>query len=168
MKKIPLTKGLVAIVDEDDYEILSHFKWYSVGHPGKYYAAYYGGKNNGYPQHIRMHRVILNAPNGIEVDHINGDRLDNRRINLRLGSRAENACNRGKFNVITHSRYKGVTFHKRDRIWQGTICTNGNHVHLGYFKSEQEAATAYNIAAITYHGKYAKLNKILGEKNHVK
>ena len=154
--KIPLTKGLFAIVDEEDYENLSRYQWYVLGHKNKEYAARYVGNN----KHLRMHRILLNAPDGIEVDHINGNRLDNRKCNLRLATRAENGRNRGKFKCKTHSKYKGVTYHTRDKRWQGTIIINRRHIHLGYFDTEQEAALAYNDAALKFHGKFAKLNEV--------
>lgn len=160
MKEIPLTKGLTTIVDDADYEILSHFKWYAVGHPGKEYAARYGGNH----QHIRLHRQILRAPANMEVDHINGNRLDNRMANLRLATRAENGRNRIKFGNQTHSKYKGVTWHSRDKCWQSTIVVDGCHVHLGCFSKERDAAQAYNKAAEQYFGEYANLNNFEEDK----
>ena len=160
MKEIPLTKGLITIVDDSDYENLAQFKWYAVGHPGKEYAARYGRK----PQHIRLHRELLNAPENTEVDHINGNRLNNRRANLRLATRSENGRNRTKFDYPTHSKYKGVTWHSRDKCWQSTIVVDTRHIHLGYFNTEREAALAYNKAAIQQFGEYANLNKIEEDK----
>jgi hypothetical protein len=160
VKKISLTKGLIAVVGDEDFDYLSQFKWYSVGHDGKEYAARYGGRNKGLAQHIRMHRVVLNAPNGTEVDHVNRDRLDNRKLNLRLATRSQNGSNRDKFAGRTHSAFKGVTYHKRDRCWQATICVNGDYIHLGYFNTERGAALAYNNAAVKYHGEFAKLNEL--------
>lgn len=164
MKTIPLTHGLEAIVDDEDYEELSKFKWYAVGHTGQEYAARYGGHDS--PQHIRMHRVLIRAPDGMQVDHINGNRLDNRKENLRLASQAQNSRNRGKFAIPTYSRYKGVSYHKRDHVWQAEIKVDGKAIYLGSFTTEREAALAYNIAARQYHGNYAKLNEIMEEKDY--
>ncbi|ADI67581.1 HNH endonuclease [Mobiluncus curtisii] len=163
MKTIPLTKGLVAVVDDADYSKLSPYSWYAVGRPGNEYAARYGGHNKGSSSHIRMHRELLNAPAGIEVDHVNGNRLDNRRANLRLATRTQNACNRSKFRGKHHSRFKGVTYHVRDQCWQASIRHHDKHIYLGSFESEVEAAAAYNKAAINYQGKFAKLNELQGE-----
>jgi hypothetical protein len=164
MKEIPLTKGLVTIVDDEDFQMLNAYKWYSVGHPKKEYAATYGGKGKGQPQHIRMHRMLLNAPDDSEVDHINGNRLDNRKSNLRLATRSQNGRNRGKFSnhkgKSHSSRFKGVTYHSRDSCWQATICVDGQYTHLGYHNTEREAALAYNKAAIKYHGEFAIINEI--------
>lgn len=160
MKEIQLTKGLITVVDDADYKKLAQFKWYAVGHRGKGYAARYGGK----PQHIRLHRELLLAPENMEVDHINGDRLDNRRANLRLATRSENGRNRLKFNYPTHSEYKGVTWHSRDKRWQSTIVVDGSHIHLGYFNTEREAALAYNKAAKQHFAEYANLNNFEEDK----
>lgn len=161
MKTIPLTQGLVAKVDDDDYEELSKYKWYAVGHKGQEYAARCGKRNETH--HIRMHRVLLHAPNGLQVDHINGDRLDNRKSNLRLATQAENSRNRCKFPKPALSRYKGVTYHKRDKVWQASIKVSGKQIYIGSFCTEKEAAAAYNEAALRYHGPYARLNVIKEE-----
>ena len=165
MKKIPLTKGLYALVDDGDYKELSKYNWFASGHPGQLYACRYNPKNKS--RHIRMHRQILNAPENMEVDHINLNRLDNRRSNLRLATRQENSFNRKKFNKKSHSKYKGVTFHIRDRCWQACIRVNGKHIYLGSFDKEVDSAMAYNKAAKKYHGKFANIN-IIQEENYAK
>lgn len=156
-KEIPLSKGMSALVDDDDYTRLSAFSWYCIRSGNSFYAARYGGKKGG-SHHIWMHRVILDAPKGFEVDHINGNKLDNRRENLRIATRAQNAFNRAKFKIPSSSRFKGVTFHKRDKKWQACIKVNGRSIFLGYFKNEVDAARAYNEAAAEYFGEFANLN----------
>lgn len=103
-----------------------------------------------------LHRVIMNAPPGVQVDHINGDTLDNRRCNLRLCTHKENGHNR-KLQGGT-SKFKGVTWHKRDRKWQAGIRHNGKQIHLGYFNDDVEAARAYDRAARKYFGEFARVN----------
>ena len=156
MKTINLTQGKVALIDDGDYDNLSRKSW-SYSNTG---YAQRGYKANGNCKTVLMHRQILNAPIGLEVDHINNNRLDNRRSNLRLVTRSENSVNQSKQLRKTTSRYKGVYWHKADKAWMARIQANGNYIYLGNFQSEQEAALAYNKAATRYHGHYAKLNEI--------
>lgn len=149
VKEMLLTRGRVAIVDDADYEWLSQWKWsyHKAGHAIR--CKRVGGKAT---QRI-MHREILGFPSGI-VDHINGDRLDNRRENLRVTDAKGNAWNRGK--QISSSQYKGVR--PRYGKWLAQIQANGRKVHIGMFETEQEAALAYDSFARTLHGEYARVN----------
>lgn len=112
---------------------------------------------DGKIKQIAMHRLILNARTGQMCDHINGDRLDNRRSNLRLVTYAENAMNRGKSGINRHSKFKGICFDKYSG-WKATIRPNGKYIHLGYYQDEKQAAKVYDKAAKKYFGKYARLN----------
>lgn len=159
MKLIPLTQGRAAIVDDTDYFALRVYSWCYKRCGTSQYAAR-GTKNNGIQKTILMHRMILNAPDGIEVDHINGNGLDNRRCNLRLASSSQNHFNQRKQQRQTSSQYKGVYWHQRDKVWMSRIQAFGSDHYIGSFSSEREAALAYNIAAIKYHGEYANLNII--------
>lgn len=107
-----------------------------------------------------MHRLILGAPAGIGVDHRNGDGRDNRRLNLRLATRTQNAQNRSKNRDKTSSRYKSVYARRRKGPWYAQIRIRGRNKHLGVFETEEEAALAYNRAAVEYFGEYARLNQI--------
>lgn len=109
---------------------------------------------------LRMHRIITNAPQDKQVDHINGNPLDNRKCNLRVCTQKENSRNREKRKEKTSSIYKGVCFHKRKHKWQASITLDGKLIHLGYFKTQNEAALIYNEAAKKYHGEFAKFNKV--------
>jgi hypothetical protein len=154
-KEIPLTKGKIAIVDDDDYELLAHWKWYysqnSNGRGG------YAARRDSARQMIRMHRLILNAPEGIEVDHVNGNPLDNRRDNLRLCSRAENCRNIAKCHRQTTSCFRGVYRTLRGQ-WAAMTGVNGKRVWIGRFDSEEEAARAYDRAILVLHGSFARVN----------
>lgn len=106
-----------------------------------------------------MHRLLTNAPKGSQVDHINGDKLDNRKINLRVCTHSQNQINRGKQKNNT-SGFKGVYPQKQSKKYRAKISVNGKEYHLGYFDCPIEAAKAYNAATLNYHEEFAKLNII--------
>lgn len=155
---IPLTKGRYAIVDKDDFEELSRHIWYCGGDG---YAARrettYDESGVRMTRIVKMHRIIINAPNDVEVDHINRNRIDNRRSNLRLCTRSENATNRAR-QANSHGRFKGITFAKNANLWRARIHVHGKTIQLGYFQSDIDAARAYDRAAIQYFGEFALLN----------
>lgn len=160
MKEIPLTRGLVTLVDDEDYEFLNQWKWQAAKNGSVGYAARSrkGCEAPG-PYRIYMHRVITDAPPGLEVDHINHNGLDNRRCNLRVCTQAENARNM-KHRPPKHptsSGYKGVAMNKNGTGWQ-VYCRKQ---YIGTFPTEQEAARAYNQAALEHFGEFACLNEIL-------
>jgi HNH endonuclease len=154
-KEIPLTQGKVALVDDEDYDFLMQWKW----HANRGYAIrteYTGPWRERDQKDIRMHRVIVNALPGEEVDHINKNRADNRRANLRKCTHHQNTMNSPARNWS--SQYKGVTFAKRDGRWTARIGVNYRIIQLGTFQDEMAAAIAYDHAAIRYHGDFAVLN----------
>lgn len=154
-KEITLTQGAVAIVDDDDYDRLMQYSW-CLNAQG---YAVRGYQQNGVKHQVRMHRAVIgDVCAGFEVDHINGNRLDNRRSNLRIATRAQNAANR---STTSHSStYRGVRKAKGRKVWTARICVNQKYIHLGQYKTEIDAAKAYNDAAIKYFGDYARLNRI--------
>jgi hypothetical protein len=156
---IPLTKRKFAIVDPADYLWLINFNWHVISSNGYFYPCRRVSVEEVYPSKtIQMNREILNAPPDLLVDHINHDTLDNRRCNLRPATYAQNGYNRRKLKKSKSSIYKGVTFHKRSNRYRATICVNGRSIYLGQFKSESDAAKAYDEAAKKYFGEFACLN----------
>lgn len=153
MKKISLTRGFETIIDDCDYDELSKHKWYPQINGHRKYAI------NG--EGILMHRLILNAPSGLEVDHIDGNGLNNTRQNLRLCTRSQNQFNKeknkGKRDKCT-SRYKGVHWQKSMNKWEVLITKEGDRTIIGYFDTEEEAARAYDVEAKELHGEFAYLN----------
>lgn len=158
MKEISLSKGLVALVDDDDYEWLSKYKWYACRGKSGWYAVHETRQSEG-GRVIRMHREIVDAQPGELVDHWNHDTLDNRRENLRLCSDTQNCANQ-KLRVDNTSGYKGVGWNSRVRKWRAQLGMQGHRVHLGLFESPVDAARAYNAAAIKYFGEFAYLNDV--------
>ena len=152
---IALTKGFSTIIDYDDLYKIKPYKWF---YSNRYARAYTGG-GRASPKIIAMHRLILNMPDdcGFEVDHIDGNGLNNQRNNLRICTRAENNRNCRKLSVSS-SRYKGVTFDKQTGKWRTEITFNYKRIRLGRFSNEEEAARVYDKAALKYHGAFAKIN----------
>ncbi len=142
-KLIPLSQNKFAIVNDEDFEWLNQWKWYALS--GGYKLTYYAVRHlpQNHSKHIHMHRLILDAPSGKLVDHINGNGLDNRRENLRLVTGSLNQHNRIKLNNNKTSKYKGVRWHKRDKKWIAQIVFNGKQKYLGSFDSEFEASLKY-------------------------
>lgn len=153
-KEIPLTQGKFAIVDDEDYEYLMQWKWtYDSGYARRQQTI------DGKRQKIRMHNQIMNPEDGLVVDHIDGDGINNTKSNLRKCSRQENAKNRTK-QKDTSSSYKGVSWCSRYEKWIVSIKNNKKTTRIGYFTNEIAGANAYNYYAKLYHGEFAKLNEV--------
>lgn len=158
MKRIPLTKGYFALVDDDDFIALRGFKWYAVVPPKGHtvYAArtvYLGGGRN---TSVYMHCSILGVTG---VDHKDSNGLNNQRYNLRPASQSQNLANQRKTRGV--SRFKGVVWVKARNRWQAQISVQGKRKFLGRFDCETDAAIAYNDAASKAFGEYARLNVVM-------
>ncbi len=140
--EIALTQGKVALVDPEDYEWLSKFKWYA--HKESNTLFYAVRKENT----IRMHRVIIRACKGQEVDHINGNALDNRKSNLRIATHSQNMANCHK--VWAKSGFRGVTWQKSGKKWQAQLASK----YLGVFNTPEEAHERWKVAAKEAFGEF--------------
>lgn len=142
MKEIQLTQGKVALVDDEDYPILSKFKWFANKSRNVYYAKRTSYSNNKKTT-VNMHNEILKPEKGLECDHIDGNGLNNQKSNLRAVTIRQNQQNR---HVKKSSGFPGVSFHKRYKIWGSQLRIGGKTKYLGSFATEEEAATAYQEA----------------------
>lgn len=155
MKRIPLTQDRCALVDEEYFEGLSKFKWRAQKdfRTGRVYAVRSVGKVS-----VMMHRQIMGIDDDREVDHINGVGLDNRRSNLRYATKSQNHQNQ-KLRADTKTGFKGVSkYANRRDLWRARILVKGERIHLGCFKSPEEAAVAYDEAAKKFFGEFALIN----------
>jgi hypothetical protein len=153
MKTIELSQGKVAIVDDQDYEWLSQWKWYYC----KGYAVRKAPREKKRERVIQMHREILKTPVGMETDHINHNTIDNRRENLRACSHTQNQGN-SKIRIDNTSGFKGVSFSKLSKKWCSTIRYGKFRKNLGLYDRPEDAAIAYDRAAKEYFGEFARLN----------
>lgn len=164
MKLIPLTQGKFTKVDDEDFELLNEVKWHAHLRCGNFYASRSiylgGGRRNAKFRYEHMHNIIMPNKEGMIVDHINRDSLDNRKCNLRYATRSQNNANRNPSKKGS-SKYLGVMFEKDRNKWSARIRKDGKGKRLGCFDSEIEAAIAYNNAALILHGDFANLNIIL-------
>lgn len=159
MKEIKLTQGKVAIVDDADYDSLKYYRWFVKKAPNTYYAY----RTNKEHRNILMHRSILNAPDGVEIDHINSTGLDSRRLNLRFCKHSENLKNQ-KMSSRNKIGFKGVSClgHNRKKPYRASIWINNKNLCLGYYSTPERAAQAYDEAALKQYGQFARTNKMLG------
>jgi hypothetical protein len=156
--------GLVTVIDDDDYGIVSQYRW-TPCHNHRHIKAQHAYRDEHGQEHtIFLHTFLMNPPSGMKVDHIDCDGLNNQRSNLRLATIAQNAHNQRKRLGVYTSKYKGVTqYQKTPRSpikWKVNIGFDGKHHHLGYFKTEDAAALAYNSASLKYHGEFGRPNVV--------
>ena len=162
MKEIKLTQGQVALIDDEDFEYLNQFKWYAMKTKHNDYVSR-DEVINGVSTRILMHRLIMKTPVGVMTDHIDHNGLNNQKHNLRLCTNGQNLMNR---RPRESSKYLGVyvikTIRKKSvyKSIRADITVNKKTIHLGSFKTEEDAALAYNEAALKYHGEFANPNVI--------
>lgn len=156
-REIALQCGLILLIDDCDWESASRLSWYGKRAKNTTYAERIL-TNDGVRSTILMHRWLMSAAPGTEVDHRNGNGLDNRRLNLRIATHAQNQQNSSKQRRLCRSRFKGVCWSNAAGKWLAYIGIDRKQRHLGCFVSETEAAVAYDVAAIAAFGEFARLN----------
>ena len=157
-RKIYLGEDEWTILDPQDYYRYGNFKWCVNGNGTNLYAVRHVKIGPKKTKIVSLHREIINAPAGLFVDHKNCDSLDNTRSNLRLATRSQNQCNKGKTRSNTSSRFIGVSFNKHRKKWLAYIGYEGKKIWLKAFDNEIDAAKEYDAAAQKYHGEFARLN----------
>lgn len=163
MREVPLTRGMVALVDDEDFELVSGFHWHSTRGNGLSRNVWYAGacvskaraRQIG-RRHVSMHRLIMGFPKH-QVDHIDGDGLNNQRSNLRPANNSTNQMNKGK-SRRNSSCFKGVSWRSSSRKWQASICKNKKQKYLGEFRTALSAALSYDDAATRLFGEFARIN----------
>jgi len=153
MKIIRLTKGYAALVDDEDFALLSQFKWNAKECANSVYA-----KRKVQGKDLTMHRAILGITDPqVKIDHIDGSGLNNQRCNLRIATSHQNQHNR-RLNKNSTSGFKGVTWRKDLNKWNAALEINTKRFHLGYFECPLQAAHAYDMAAVRHFGEFAHCN----------
>lgn len=156
MKEIQLTQGKVAIVDDEDFERLNQHKWCARFDGWNWYALRECSIGNSKAKTVLMHREIMNAPKGIQVDHCSGNGLDNRKKNLRLCTHQQNHFNKNHARRDNKLGIKGVCWNKEHKIFHAQISINKKVIHLGYFTVLADADQAYRVAELKYFGEFAR------------
>lgn len=152
--EIPLNKGYVTIVDDEDADAVKQFKWRVFFMKCGVYAGRTARKDEPGPHSIYLARWLMKPPPGFQVDHRNRDTLDNRRGNLRIATWSQNQANA----PAQTGRFKGVDFHKSRNKWRARMMVDGKVHFIGRFPTEEEAALAYDKVALEVFGEFALLN----------
>lgn len=158
MKTIRLSRGRCALVNDSDFIQLNKYKWCALKrNNGEFYAIRWSSiKGASRRSMILMHREIIGAKEHELVDHKNTNSLDNRRRNLRVCDKSQNACNRGA-QINNNSGFKGVSWNKKYGFWEARIQLNGTRFFLGYFVASKKASVAYQKAAKNLHKEFARI-----------
>lgn len=159
MKEIELTQGMVALVDDEDYERVSQYNWFAEQRGHTWYAQRHSPRPE--KKKIYLHRFIMDAPDGVQVDHKSRNGLDCRRDNLRLATHSQNKQNTGLLSNNA-SGFIGVTWHSGAGKWSAQIQVESEQIYLGLFTDKVEAAKARDVASIKYFKEFAVLNFPLG------
>ena len=158
---VPLTRGYEAVIDAEDVPIIQFFSWSAKPKPSKVYAVT-GLKSESGNTTVLMHRMIMRYPSGLQVDHIDGDGLNNRKSNLRVATHTQNMWNRGpQRNSVTG--FRGVCWSHREGKWRARISVNNCKIDIGFFDTPEAAHAAYVRASEKLHGEFAYHKNDVGE-----
>lgn len=161
MAVLPISGGkYYSEVDDEDFEYLSQWKWRIVSGYGARNERYTDSSGKRRRRTLHLHRVINETPDGFFTDHVNGNKLDNRKCNLRTVTPKQNQQNK-KTSSHSTSGYKGVGWCKQTKKWRVSLFAEGKFLNLGRFSCIKKAIEVYNSAALKYHGEFARLNKEL-------
>ena len=152
---IPLSNGQFATIDAVDVPLVEGYNWTAAVRKHTTHV-FRGSTVEGKHRWVWLHRVIAKTPDGMFTDHTNGDGLDNRRCNLRLATKAQNNRNQ-RMTERNTSGIKGVSWHKKDKRWRACIHVHDRYIHLGHFKTIDEAQRAYEKASAELHGEFGRL-----------
>lgn len=152
MIEMPLSKGRVALIDDADAELVRRYNWRTYARPRSGGCNYYAYTHPA-GKILYMHRLIMAAGAGIEVDHIDCDGLNNQRSNLRFATRAQNCANKN-----TGLQHRGICWDKQTSNWRCTISFNNKNIHVGRFGDRDDALRAYDRRALELYGEFARLN----------
>ncbi len=157
MKQIALSRGLVALVDDEDYEKVKAYNWYARSNERgeTWYAVRVVYNQDGTTQTIRMHNFIMGIPEGMQMDHVDRNGLNNQRQNMRVATRSQNMANRDI--PLGTNPYRGV-YETSSGRWRATIAHQGRGTHLGVYDTAEEAARSWDKKAKELHGEFAVLN----------
>lgn len=151
---LELNKGVATKVDRDDLDKVSGYNWYAHKRSGgNWYVTAWVPKGSGKSYH--MHRIIMDAPEGMLVDHISGDTLDNRRSNLRIATKAQNCSNLTRLKSNNKSGHTGVHWSREQRKWIASVQHNKTRHYIGAFSSIDDAVSARSVAAREVQGEFA-------------
>ena len=152
MKEMVLLRGEVALVDDDVFEQVKSLKWRTDTNGYVVTGNYKNGTKGTFQS---LHRLIMQAPSHLMVDHVDGSPLNNLRSNLRVCTNSQNQANRYGTGGQTSSRFRGVYWEAKGQVWRARIQVKGKTIHLGKHPSELDAAEAYVNAARFYWGEFA-------------
>lgn len=155
MAFITLANGGQAVIDDQAFDLVNRYRWCETSRGYVATSLWVDGKK----PILFMHRLVMDSPAGMHVDHINHNKLDNRRSNLRTCTNMQNQWNSSK-HIDNTSGHKGVSWSKSEKKWQVLIQHNKNRKHLGFFNDKELAAKAYNKAALRLFGNFANLNEV--------